>query len=301
MSKNNILLESGTNELELLEFKINNVYFGINVMKVREVINFTEATRVPESHPCIEGVIKLRGEVITLIDLIKYLNYPSSEDTKEDKIIITEFNQSKTAFHVNEVTRIHRISWEQIHKAPDMVQGENTCIIGMVKMDNRIIQMLDFEKIMVDIDPSSVKEGIKTDNNRAEKQSDKNIMIVEDSPTLRQILTDYLPKIGYPNLHLFENGALAWDYLENLVNEKQDQFINDINLVITDIEMPRMDGHHLTRKIKEHDLLKQLPVIIFSSLITEDLIHKGKSVGVDAQISKPNFRDLSKIIEQLIF
>ena len=299
MSENNSLLESGTNEVDIIEFMVGKIHYGINVFKVREVITGVEATSIPESHPCIEGVIKLRGEVITLVDLIKYLKADPSSDPENDKIIITEFNQFKAAFRVKEVVRIHRISWEQIQKTPPMLQGKENCTTGIIKLEDRIILLLDFEKIMVDIEPEVMEKNLRIDEEKKVVMSDKKIMLVEDSAVLRKILTDYLPRVGYDKLIKFENGRLAWEYLENLAEEKKEQALSEVDLVITDIEMPLMDGHHLTKKIKEHPILSNMPVVIFSSLITNDLFHRGQSVGADAQLSKPKFKDLSKIIAEL--
>ena len=162
--------------------------------------------------------------------------------------------------------------------------------------------MLDFENILFDVklshavDESGPEEIMEIPADKSSRQ----IIIAEDSPTLRKILTDYLPQIGYHNLQVFENGAMAWGYLENLARELKEDLLDTVQLVITDIEMPQMDGHHLIKKIKSDPLLKRLPTIIFSSLITDDLRHKGFSVGADAQVSKPDFKDLSSIIRKLL-
>ena len=302
MVKDAILLESGTNEVEILEFVVGEVSLGINVIKVREVINLMPVTRTPHAHEGIEGLINLREETIPLIDLITYLDCPGAEATDQDKIIIAELNKLKAAFRVNEVIRIHRVSWEQIHKPPHVIQL-NGCIIGLIKIaEGRLVLLLDFEKILYDIELSHSADELGPEKNAklpADK-CDKQIVIAEDSPTLRKILTDYLPQIGYQNLQVFENGALAWAYLDNLAREMKESFLDEVHLVITDIEMPQMDGHHLIKKIKAHSLLRRLPTIIFSSLITDDLRHKGFSVGADAQVSKPDFKDLSRIIGKLL-
>ncbi len=299
MSTKNSLLESGTNEVDIIEFLVGKIHYGINVFKVREVITGVEATSIPESHPCIEGVIKLRGEVITLVNLIQYLKADPSPDPENDKIIITEFNMFKVAFRVKEVLRIHRITWEMIQKTPPMLQGRENCTTGIIRLEDRIILLLDFEKIMVDIEPETMNKNLLINENEEVEISDKKIMIVEDSAVLRKILTDYLPRVGYDKLKKFENGKLAWEYLVNLAEEKKEKALSEVDLVITDIEMPLMDGHHLTKKIKEHPILCKMPVVIFSSLITNDLYHRGQSVGADAQLSKPKFKDLAKIIADL--
>lgn len=298
--KQAILLESGTNELEVIEFGIGDGIFGINVMKVREIVNPLQVVKMPNTHPCMKGIIQLRGEVMPVIDLAAFLNYPPSETAEQDKVIVTEFNLHKVAFHVHSVSRIHRISWEQIEKPSEITQTNQACTIGVIKMDEKLILLLDFEKIIVELSPemSDRSEAIRKMGHREE--SNKRIVITEDSPMIRKLLLEYLPEIGYTKLEFFQNGAEAWKYLENLAETKGEDFIKEINLLISDIEMPQMDGHHLTKKIKNHKILRKLPVVIFSSLITDELRHKGEQVGADAQISKPQYVELSNIIDQLI-
>lgn len=291
----NILLESGTNELEIILFKVDEGTFGINVLKVREIINPLPITDTPNGHEHIEGVIRLREEVIPVVDLAKVLNLPKSKTPQLDKLIISELNQLKVAFHVHSVSQIQRISWEQIEKASEL-QGGNGHTIGIVKLDNEMPLLLDFEKIIVNINPESgiTKEALKSLEPR--ERSHKKIIITEDSAMLRKLLEETLIEAGYKTLQFFENGKLAWDYLEQLANEGKDAVDQHVDLLITDIEMPQMDGHHLTLKVKKHPALHHIPVIIFSSLITADLFHKGETVGANDQVSKP---EIVKLVQAL--
>lgn len=298
-NKQGILLESGTNEMEIIEFGIGESAFGINVMKVREIINPIKVVQLPGTHPCVEGLIYLRGNVMPQINLGKYLDYEPSANPAQDRVIVAEFNQMKIAFRVQTVARIHRISWEQIEKPSDLQSGE-TVAVGIIKMGERIILLLDFEKIVMDINPGMGFSEKSLDIAAASDHSRQHIVIAEDSPTLRRFIEDVLNGIGFTHLSFFENGALAWNYLEDLAAKRGDRFTEDVQLLITDIEMPQMDGHHLTRRVKEHPVLKPLPVVIFSSLINEDLFHKGIAVGADAQISKPDFPGLAHSLEDLI-
>ena len=295
-----ILLESGTNELEIVEFTVGNAQFGINVIKVREIVELMPVFKIPIAHPCIEGIVKLRDSIMKVVDLAKALNYDPSPKPDNDKLIVAEFNQLKVAFRVHGVSRIHRISWEQIEQPSEIYQEDASTTIGIVKMEDRIILLLDYEKIVADISPQSpvISESMKVLNER--DRSDKNLLVVDDSATLRNFLKQILNEAGYTNLNYYNNGSSAWDYLENLVQEKGEKLFQDVHLVITDIEMPKMDGHHLTKRIKQHPMLSKLPVIIFSSLITDDLIHKGEAVGADAQISKPQYLDLVKTVDILV-
>ncbi|EMT46146.1 chemotaxis protein [Anoxybacillus flavithermus] len=298
-NKNGILLESGTNELEIVEFLIGDNRFAINVIKVKEIIHPIAPTKVPHAHPYIEGIIELRGEVLPLIDLAKALGFGPSPNPAQDKYIVAQFNQQKVVFHVHNVTQIHRISWKQIEKPSQMYQGLESQIIGVVKLNGNMILLLDFEKIVVDINPQS---GIHVDRVKKLGQRDrsnKKLIVAEDSPLLRKLLHDTLAEAGYVYVEFFENGEDALHYLQSIV-EKGKPVESEVQLVITDIEMPQMDGHHLTKRIREHDKLKHLPVVIFSSLITDDLRHKGERVGATAQVSKPEIAELVQVIDQYI-
>lgn len=294
-----ILLESGTNELEIVEFEVANNKFGINVIKVKEIIQPIPVTFIPHVHPHVEGIIQLRGEVLPVVDMLKVLGIPTENRNPQQKYIVAEFNKQRVVFHVDNVTQIHRISWDQIEKPSDMYQGGSSQVIGVIKSQDEMILLLDFERIMVDINPES---SISVDDVKKlgkRERTEKKVIIAEDSPLLRKLLFDTMNEAGYVNTEFFENGRDAYDYLEALARADK-QIENHVQLVITDIEMPQMDGHHLTKKIKSHPDLKKLPVIIFSSLITDDLRHKGEQVGAEEQISKPEIAELILQMDKLI-
>lgn len=299
MEHKGILLESGTNELEIVEFEVANNKFGINVIKVKEIIQPIPVTFIPHAHPHVEGIIQLRGEVLPVVDMLRVLGIQKVERSPQQKYIVAEFNKQRVVFHVDNVTQIHRISWDQIEKPSDMYQGGTSQVIGVIKQNEQMILLLDFERIMVDINPDSgiSVESVKKLGKR--ERSEKRILIAEDSPLLRKLLFDTMNEAGYANVEFFENGRDAYEYLEAIV-KGGNEVAEHIQLVVTDIEMPQMDGHHLTRKIKEHPDLQKLPVIIFSSLITDDLRHKGDQVGAEDQISKPEIAELILRIDQLI-
>jgi len=294
-----ILLESGTNELEIVEFEVGTNKFGINVIKVKEILQPLPVTIIPLAHPHIEGIVQLRGEVLPVVNMAKVLGTELQGTEQEQKFIVAEFNQQRVVFHVDNVSIIHRISWNQIEKPSDMYQGGSSQIIGVVKHKEDMILLLDFERIMVDINPDS---GIQMDAVKKlgkRERSDKKIIIAEDSPLLRKLLHETMNEAGYVNLEFFENGLDALNYLESIAKTTQN-IEEHVQLVITDIEMPQMDGHHLTKKIKANSVLSKLPVIIFSSLITEDLRHKGDQVGAQDQISKPEIAELILKTDQYI-
>lgn len=294
-----ILLESGTNELEIVEFEIGNVLFGINVVKVREIINPVSITPVPNAHSYIEGIIELRGEVLPVVDIAKALKMEPSNTPEKDKLIVTEFNQQKIVFHTHAVTQIHRISWKEIEKPSDLYQGLETQITGVVKLNGQMLLLLDFEKLISDVNPDAGINQSKIKKLGAREHSNKKIVVAEDSPLLRRMIEDTLAQAGYENTEFFENGEEAWNYLSSVIDEGV-EISDQVQLLITDIEMPQMDGHHLTKKVKENPQLSILPVIIFSSLITEDLRHKGKMVGAEGQVSKPEIGELVELIDLYI-
>ncbi|MEK4030367.1 MULTISPECIES: chemotaxis protein [Bacillaceae] len=297
-SENGILLKSGTNELEIVEFEVHGNKYGINVIKVKEIIQPVAVTFIPHAHEHIEGIIQLRGEVLPLVNMAKVLGLSGQESGQTDKYIVTEFNKQKVVFHVQNVTRIHRISWEDIEKPSDMYQGGGNQVIGVIKINGEMVLLLDFEKVIVDINPQSgIHVGqIKQLDKR--ERSGKRLVVAEDSPLLRKLISDTLAEAGYDAVEFFENGKLALSYLESQADEVAAG--KGTQLLITDIEMPQMDGHHLTKRVKEHTQLKDLPIVIFSSLITEDLRHKGDEVGADAQVSKPEIAELIKHIDRLV-
>ena len=290
--ENNILLESGTNELEVLEFMVGEQNFGINIAKVTEIMNYQPMIPVPDSPPEFEGVFTPRDKVISVIDLHKVLNKQSS-NPEYDLLVICNFNQMDVGFHVSAVKGIQRISWEDIEKPP-RISGDSAHNIatGIAKLKDRIILILDFEKIVSDMNRSAV---LDTRNVVAatDDKSTKHIVIAEDSPFLNNLIVSTLKEAGYANVVSFDNGKDAWDYISG---HKQvgGSILEHISCLISDIEMPKMDGHHLTKQIKDDPVLARIPVFLFSSLINDQMRIKGESVGADAQFSKPQIAGLIK-------
>lgn len=294
-----ILLESGTNELEIVEFEMGHNRYGINVIKVKEIILPTPITVIPHAHPAIEGIMQLRGEVLPVINMEKVMGLPQTIGPNDGKYIVAAFNKQEVVFHVHEVTQIHRISWNHIEKPSDLYSGDASQVIGVIKRERDMLLLLDFEKIVMEINPDS---GIRVEEVQKlgeRERSDKRIVVAEDSPMLRKLLSDTLSEAGYVNIEFFENGKDALNFLEAIVADGK-TVTDEIQLVITDIEMPQMDGHHFTKRIRENKDLSALPVIIFSSLITDELKHKGESVGANDQVSKPEIAELVLKMDQYI-
>lgn len=295
-----ILLESGTNELELLEFVVGTQHYGINVAKINELCPYQEPTLVPNSHEYIEGIFMPRERIITVIDLARALGLPTSGDSTHDMYIITNFNRLHTAFHVQEVLGIHRVSWKDIVKPDSTISGSGKGVAtGITKIDDKIIVVLDFEKIVTEVNPET---GLKLSEIEAmgeRSRHDCPILMAEDSPLLLEMLKKCLTKAGYTHLIPTTNGLEAWNILDRMMDEGG-VVGQDISLVITDIEMPQMDGHHLTKRIKEDPRFDGLPVVIFSSLVNEEMKKKGEALGVDAQLSKPEIGSLVNKLDLLL-
>ena len=295
-----ILLESGTNELEIMEFTVGGELFGINIAKIREIMRAQETKRMPNSHNFVEGIFKQRGEVITVIDLAKCLNIERSENKSHDIFILTHFNKLNFAFRVESVVGIDRVSWEDIKK-PDKViySGEDSVATAIAEYKDRLITILDFEKIIADISPETSITLDRLDELGDRVESQKKILVAEDSMMLSNLIIGFLHKSGYKNTVKFNNGKEAWDYLTE-AKESGLPISNYVSCVVSDIEMPLMDGHRLTKLIKTDDELKHIPVILFSSLISDELRIKGQEVGADEQITKPEIVELVNIIDRLI-
>lgn len=295
-----ILLESGTNELEIMEFTVGGELFGINIAKIREIMRAQETKRMPNSHNFVEGIFKQRGEVITVIDLAKCLNIERSENKSHDIFILTHFNKLNFAFRVESVVGIDRVSWEDIKK-PDKViySGEDSVATAIAEYKDRLITILDFEKIIADISPETSITLDILDELGDRVESQKKILVAEDSMMLSNLIIGFLHKSGYKNTVKFNNGKEAWNYLTE-AKESGLPISNYVSCIVSDIEMPLMDGHRLTKLIKTDDELKHIPVILFSSLISDELRIKGQEVGADEQITKPEIVELVNIIDRLI-
>ena len=292
-----ILLENGTNELEILEFRIGGNSYGINVAKIREIIPYQAVTPVPNSHPSIEGIFMPRETMITAISLKNALQLGDSDAA--GLFIITNFNKLDVAFHVDKVMGIHRVSWVDIIKPDATINTETDGIsTGVVKLDDRLVIILDFEKIVADISPETGLKVQDIDTLPERQKRDIPIVIAEDSHLLNKLITDSLSKAGYVNVKRNEDGLEAWEYITKAL---EDGALDErVKLVITDIEMPRMDGHRLIKMIKSNEELKDIPIIVFSSLVNEEMRIKGEQLGADAQLSKPEIGNLVKEIDRLL-
>ncbi|RHB51914.1 chemotaxis protein [Exiguobacterium sp. AM39-5BH] len=287
----NILLEAGTNELEIVIFQSGPFIFGINVMKVREIITMLPLTPLPGTPEAIMGLIELRGEVMTVIDLPMVIGHPRDVGDN-DRLIVCEFNGEKSVLRVDQVTEIKRISWEQIDTPSDLARGMQGITNGVVKTGDQMIILLDYERIALELSRKDIMARESVKRLGARERSNKHVWIAEDSEMLRTLIIDTLDDAGYFNTTIFNNGKEALDAFE--------QSDVQCDLLITDIEMPQMDGLHLTKRLREMDRFAELPIVIFSSLISDDLKHKGDAVGANAQITKPEIGMLIATLDEFL-
>lgn len=292
-----ILLENGTNELEILEFIVDGNSYGINVAKIKEIIRYLDPTPIPNAHPSVEGVFMPRDTMITAIDLKNCLQRGQSKPG--GLFIVTNFNNLDIAFHVEAVMGIHRLSWKDINKPSAVTSSYDSGVSsGVVKVNNKLIVILDFEKIVTDISPET---GLKVSEIEAlgvRERSDVPILIAEDSPLLNKLIVDSLKLAGYERIIHTQNGQEAY----NMIMSFCDKNVLDENVkcIITDIEMPEMDGHRLTYLLKNDDRTKNIPIVIFSSLVNDEMKKKGEALGANAQLSKPEIANLVQIIDGLV-
>ena len=283
-NSNNLLI----NEFELLEFKVGNNCYGINVAKIKEILPYKKPTPVPNAHEYIEGIFMPRNAIITSIDLAKALRTRAIENNGKDMSVITRFNELTVSFHVQEVVGIHRVLWKDINR-PDQTIDEKSLATGIIRINDRLIIVIDLEKIMSEI---SIELGLKVsgmDKIKSDAVYNQKILMVEDSTLLSKEIKDCLNLAGYKNVVQAKNGKVAWDILQEY---KEQGKYNEFDCIITDIEMPVMDGKYLTKLIRDDERYSDIPVVIFSTIVdnadTNEIV-----IGADAELGKP---DIVKLI-----
>lgn len=290
--------------LELMEFTMAGDSFGINVAKVIEIMRYTKVTPMSLSHPCVDGVFKPRGKIITVINLPRYMKLKENEVPDNDMFMLTNFENISAAFRVHTVEGMHQVKWIDVARPSSIIYGKNESVItGTTKIDGKIISIIDFEKVLYDINPETGLQMAEIDRMGVRDNVSKPIVVVEDSVFLRRMLLESLEKAGFNNIKSFDNGQDAWDYLQKTcdsIKDKDTPIEHKVSLIITDIEMPRMDGHHLTRLVKQDSTLSKVPVIVFSSLIDQAQKQNGERIGVNAHLTKPQIGLLVSTIDQWI-
>ena len=304
MARHEILLDSGTNEVELAEFVLSGNHFGVNVAKIREFIPLDglTITAMPGQPACIAGVFLLRGHSIPLLDLRAYLELPLGLEAPKQVVVVTEFNKMTSAFIADHIERIHRVSWSDFCPLNHYLAANNPLVTGSVNLGGKEILVLDLESIIGDIFPESVinyNAAPQEAASLADRRRGKHLFFAEDSSVIRTKVGKILRSVGYEQVSAFDNGEEALNAIKGVAAQAQregrplDQYIN---LVLTDIEMPKMDGLTLCRQVRQ-DLRLEVPVIIFSSLINQQMAAKCEKVGAAAFASKPETERLLAFID----
>ncbi|MDR0453221.1 MAG: chemotaxis protein CheV [Deferribacteraceae bacterium] len=287
----NILLEAGTNEFEIVEFVIRSsdrpYHFCINVAKVREVIRFPEVVHVPDAHKSIIGTANIRQNLVPIIDLGYWLGLRETSHRDDSKVIVTYFNHMNNGFMVDEVVRIHRITWAEIRDYSSITDFHMIeSVLGVINIQERMIQLLDFESIISEINPGSNFKNSEIDMTLADKRKNFDVYLAEDSPVIRRLLVQHFTKAGY-RVRAFENGA-------GLIKEI-DKKVPDV--VITDLEMPAISGDYVVKKLRESFSISTLPIVVFSSMASEENERKLVGLGANRFIGKPDISMLVTIID----
>ncbi len=301
MAKSDILLEAGTNELELLEIILDVQSFGINVAKVREIIIYDDNNRVdlPESPPSIKGLYSYRDQTFTIIDLNVELTKPIDDLNHRRLIVVTEMNSVLVGILVDKVNSIHRYSWNQIGPVDTfLVKGNTGKFTGTAKLNgNKLMLLLDLEHISSKLLPETAlkEDSIISQPDKEKIRKTKQIVIAEDSHLIRGMMIRLLHKAGYTQIKPFENGQVCYDAISEW--KDKDILADNIDLLVSDIEMPMLDGLTLCKRVKENSQTENIPVLIFSSLINEQMIIKCNAVHANGYISKPKIEGLVELID----
>jgi len=310
--KKEILLESGTNEVELAEFFLGTRSYGVNVAKIREFVPYKKGsvTKVPNVPPSMIGMLLLRGKTIPLIHLKQNLELDDHSISERPVVLVTEFNTVVNGFLIDSISRIHRLSWSDIKPLNPVLSQHAHRITGTVHVDKREILILDLEYIIGQLFPDKMASLNIYENQEVgsglsvqEKRNKYPVVIADDSGMIRKLVFNALKSEGYQNVRDFDNGLTAFNYLLDLKQkaETDKSPINDfVGVVVSDIEMPQMDGLNLCKRIKEDTVLSKIPVILFSSLINEQMIRKCKRVGADGQISKPEMKKMIAYVDEVL-
>lgn len=300
MSQSNILLESGTNEVEILELYIEEEayrgYYGVNVAKVLEIIPLPPKVMRPPHlrESFVIGMFNHRDKIIPLLDLAGWLDRKRVESTPP-KVLITEFNNVTNAFLVSGVTRIHRVTWGDIRPLDGYMDGLSDTITSVIELEDRLVFLLDLESAIADLNPELAISDASKDifNDAAYAAAPIKVLHADDSAVIRTAVRRQLEEHAIFSVTSATNGDEAWQQmvaLKTKARESGTKLADMIDIVLTDIEMPNMDGYHLCKMIKEDPELQSVPVVLFSSLITDKLIHKGEAVGADGQFAKPDMQ-----------
>ena len=300
-------LKVGSNEMELVDFRLykkdgDRVYegiYGVNVAKVREIIKYPKITQLPGSPEYIDGIFDLRGVVVPVINLAKWMSITPPDDISF-RVVIAEFNNMMIGFTVHEARRIRRISWKDIEPATFVSNNENfesTKITGVTKIENGdVLLILDLESIVEEL--GFYTPTINIESGEIE-QFKGTALILDDSPTARKIVKNAIEKMGL-NVVEASDGVMGIKKLEELYGRFKDNLQEELKIIISDVEMPQMDGFHFASKIKSDNRFKSIPLVFNSSISDHFSDIRGKEAGADAYLTKFNSKIFYKEVAEAI-
>ena len=299
-------MESGTNEVEIAEIILCGNNFGVNVAKIREFNPYKgiQISQLPGRPPSVAGVFMLRGRSIPLIELDVHLGIKTPHAAADQVIVVTEFNNMTTAFVADYINQIHRISWTDFKPLNTFLAVNSPFVVGSINLEGRDVLILDLEQIVGEIFPESIVNYDRHAFDAAPMVEDRGkiqLLFAEDSSLIRHQVSNILRQVGYVNLTVVENGQLAYEHVLECIRkaEEEKRPLSDFfGALLTDIEMPQMDGLTLCRKIKQ-DLRLKAPVVMFSSLINEQMAIKCERMGADGYCNKPETEKMIQLIDSL--
>jgi len=301
---------AGTNKMEILLFSIGKEIgeehaeiYGINVFKVREVMHKPKITKAPDMPESVEGMVSLRGITIPVINLAKYCKVNVEGDAKPSIMIITEYNKNVQGFLVESVDNIERLNWDDVKAPPPMMDSQKGGLVTAVTdiANKGLVMIMDVEKVLAETagfyDDDSVFQGMPSIN-------DKSVIVLyaDDSGVARKQVKQTIDKLGITGISCI-NGKKAWEKLNDMADKAtaEGKTMKDVlSIIVTDVEMPEMDGYVLTKNIKTDERFKGIPVVMHSSLSAETNTAMGKKVGADAYVAKFQPLELADTIIKLI-
>ncbi|MED5526724.1 MAG: chemotaxis protein CheV [Pseudomonadota bacterium] len=287
----------GQNRLELLMFRLGaKQRFGINVFKVREVLQCPPLTALPKRKSSIRGVAHIRGQTLSVIDLRQAMGGRPTEDVTNCFIIITEYNRSVQGFLVHSVDRIVNCNWEDIQPPPKGA-GRASYLTAVTEVDGEMVEMLDVEKILDEISPTNAVASADAYQGTESLKKDRVLLIADDSSVARAQIKRALEPLGIP-LELVKDGRQGLDYLRDMAEQCQKSITEQVCLLISDVEMPEMDGYTLTAEIRANPKLKDLQVILHTSLsgvFNQAMVQK---VGANKFIAKFDPDELANAVKE---
>ncbi|OGS75971.1 MAG: fused signal transduction protein/response regulator [Gallionellales bacterium GWA2_55_18] len=289
---------AGTNKMEILLFSLGgNEKFGINVFKVKEVSQAGKITRTPNMPSGVDGIISLRGHVMPVLNLAKFMGTVGNE--KHETMLVAEFNRHILGFLVKDVDRIIRVDWDKVRPAEGMLSDKGALITAITELeDGSLVSILDVEQILAD----AFGEGIVGNVERVQSNRDLCVFFADDSMVARRKIAEVLDKMGVKHIQA-NNGHEAWDRLKALADSTHasgSSLHEQIQVILTDAEMPEMDGYVLTQQIKSDSRFDGIPVVMHSSLSSDANRAMGKRVGVDYYVAKFDSIALSETLRPLL-